>query len=78
MKPQRGNASAFGQADPTDSRDPFDWKSKYCDPVASREIYREAIYLGVLLFCLPAAMVVLWLEIPKQLFHLSTKSIDRY
>lgn len=68
---QRGNASAFGQADPTDGREPYDWKSKYDDPVARKEINREAIYLGALLFAMPTLMIVLWLEYPKTLLHLS-------
>ena len=72
---RRGNASAFGQADPTDGREPFDWKSKYGDPVAVREIRREAIYLGFLLFAMPAIMVALWLEYPKHILHLSD---DKY
>ena len=66
-----GNASAFGQADPTDGREPFDWKSKYDDPLAIKEIRREAVYLGVLLFAMPTVMTVLWLEYPKHLLHLS-------
>lgn len=68
---RRSNASAFGQADPTDNRELFDWKSKYDDPIARKEIRREAIYLGILLFGLPALMVVFWLDYPKNLLHLS-------
>jgi hypothetical protein len=68
---QRESVSAFGQADPTDNRDPYDWKSKYDDPVAKKEIWREAIYLGVLLFGWPAVMVVFWLGYPKHLIHVS-------
>jgi hypothetical protein len=68
---KRGNASAFGQADPTDGREQFDWKSKYDDPAARRAIRVEAIYLGLLLFGMPLAMVVLWLEYPKYILHLS-------
>lgn len=66
----RENASAFGQADPTDARELFDWKSKYPDG-ASREIRREAVYLGFLLFILPVVMTLLWLEYPKYWLHLS-------
>ena len=68
---RRSNASAFGQADPTDNRELYDWKSKYEDPEARKEIRREAIYLGILLFGLPVLMVVFWLEYPKYLLHLS-------
>jgi len=68
---QRGSVSAFGQADPTDNRDRYDWKSKYDDPVAKREIRLEAVYLLVLLFGLPAVMAIFWLGYPKQLFHLT-------
>ena len=38
---QRQNVSAFGQADPTDKRDLYDWKSKYDDPIAKKEIRFE-------------------------------------
>jgi hypothetical protein len=68
---RREDFSAFGQADPTDNRDRFDWRSKYADPVAQKEIRREAIYLGTLLFGLPMGMLVLWLEYPKDLLTTS-------
>jgi hypothetical protein len=68
---QRETVSAFGQADPTDNRALYDWKSKYDDPIAKKEIRREAIYLGVLLFGFPAVMAVFWLGYPKHLFHLT-------
>jgi hypothetical protein len=68
---QRGSVSAFGQADPTDNRERYDWKSKYDDPSAKKEIWREAVYLGVLLFGLPVVMTVFWLGYPKHLFAVS-------
>jgi hypothetical protein len=68
---QRGSASAFGQADPTDNRDPYEWQSKYDDPRAKKEIWYEAFYLGILLFGLPAFMVISWLGYPKHLFNLT-------
>jgi len=68
---KQSNSSAFGQADPTDGRKPFEWPSKYTDPTAIRKQRSEAIYLGILLFLMPMLMVVLWLEFPKYWFHLS-------
>ena len=68
--PRRGNSSVFGQADPTDGRELYDWKSKYDDP-ARKEMWIEAIYLGCLLVILPLLMILLWLEWPKGLLHLS-------
>ena len=65
------NASAFGQADPTDGREAYDWTSKYDAPAARREMRREAIYLGCLLFAMPLIMLGCWLEYPKNLLHLS-------
>lgn len=50
---QRPNFSAFGQADPTDNREPGEWRSKYSDPEPRREIRIEAIYLGCLLVLAP-------------------------
>jgi hypothetical protein len=67
---KRDNASAFGQSDPTDNRDLYDWKSRYDDPVAKKEIRREAIYLGILLFGLPLVMVFFWLDYPKSFLHI--------
>ncbi|HET7209243.1 MAG TPA: hypothetical protein VFI95_21885 [Terriglobales bacterium] len=68
---QRGSVSAFGQADPTDNRERYDWKSRYDDSTAKKGIRGEAIYLGILLFGLPIIMAVFWLGYPKHLFHLS-------
>lgn len=67
---QRGNASAFGQADPTDNRDPYEWQSKY-DPPARTEIRCEAIYLAILLFGFPLLMLLIWRETPKNLLKLT-------
>lgn len=67
---QHPNLSAFGQADPTDNREPLEWRSKYSDPAARREIRIEATYLGCLLAAVPLGMAVLWLEYPKYLLHL--------
>lgn len=66
----KADASAFGQADPTDGRKPYQWKSGY-EPAALTEIRKEALYLGFLLFGLPLLMALLWLEIPKNLLHIS-------
>jgi hypothetical protein len=65
------SVSVFGQADPTDGRKPYDWASRYDDPVAKKEIRREAIYLGLLVILIPTLMVVLWLGYPKNLLRLS-------
>jgi hypothetical protein len=67
---ERGSVSAFGQADPTDGRKKYDWKSGY-DPAARKDIRNEALYLAALLFGLPLAMLFLWLDYPKYLAHLS-------
>jgi hypothetical protein len=68
---KQSNYSTFGQADPTDGRKPFEWPSKYTDPIAIKKQRSEAIYLGTLLFLMPLLMVVMWLEFPKYWFHLS-------
>lgn len=70
MEQQPGNIPAFGQADPTDGRERYEWKSRYNDPIARRGIRWEAIYLGILLFGFPAVMAVFWLRYPEHLFHL--------
>ena len=68
---QLNEISGFGQTDPTDGRKKLEWESKYSDPKAQHGIRCEAIYLAVLLFVVPAIMVILWLELPKNWFHLS-------
>src|SRR5262249_33726874 len=60
----------FGGADPTDNRGLLDWHSKYINPEARREIRREAVYLAVLLFFSPLAMLLLWLDLPQKLLAL--------
>ena len=67
-------APAFAPADPTDGRAPLDWQSKY-DKNARDAIRTEAIYLGLLLFLVPTAILLLWLGLPKQWLALSD---DRY
>ncbi len=45
----------------TDEREPLDWKTRY-EPDAQKQISGEAIYLGVLFFGTPVAIIALWLE----------------
>ncbi|HET6145575.1 MAG TPA: hypothetical protein VFE02_18880 [Candidatus Acidoferrales bacterium] len=61
----------FGQSDPTDGREPLDWRTKYSDPSAKRGILVETVYVGGLLLFVPIAMLVLWLEYPKNWLHLN-------
>ena len=68
---QPDKVPAFGQADPSDGRERLDWQSKYCDPLARKEIRREAVYLGVLLFALPLLLLLLWLDYPRVWLRLS-------
>jgi hypothetical protein len=67
---KQSNSSSFGQADPTDGRKPFEWQSKYTDPIAIKKQVYEATYLGILLFLTPLVMVALWLELPKYWLHI--------
>lgn len=70
MEQQPGNIPPFGQADPTDGRQRYDWKTRYNDPNARKEIRYEAIYLGVLLFGFPILMALFWLRYPEHVLHL--------
>ena len=45
----------------TDERKPLDWKTRY-EEGARKQICGEAIYLGILLFAMPALIAALWLE----------------
>ena len=55
----------FAPSDPTDGRNPLDWKSNYTDPEARRGINREGGYLGALLVLTPVLLLVFWLRYPK-------------
>lgn len=70
MDRQREKIPTFGQADPTDGREEYDWRSRYSDPIARRGIRFEAIYLGVLLFAFPILMGLFWLRYPQHLLRL--------
>ena len=67
----RGSVSAFGQSDPTDNRERYDWKSRYDDPIAQKEIRSEWIYLAFLLFAFPAVMAIFWIGYPKRWLNLT-------
>jgi hypothetical protein len=54
----------FAPDDPTDGRQPLDWKSNY--PDAQRGIWIEAGYLFALLVLIPVLMVTSWLGFPKR------------
>jgi len=60
----------FAPSDPTDGRDRMEWRSKYSEPGAKYGIWIEAFYLAVLLFGIPIAIVLFWLEYPKNWFGL--------
>jgi hypothetical protein len=61
----------YAPVDPLDGRKLRAWRSTYKDPEAQKGIRVEAIYLAVLLFVVPIAIVFLWLEYPKQMLGLS-------
>ena len=57
--------AAFAPANPTDNREPLDWKSKY--PVEAWGcIVREGAYLAILLASVPALTLLSWTEAPKH------------
>jgi hypothetical protein len=61
----------FAPVDPTDGRELLDWPSKYKEPGAKRGIRLEALYLALLLFGIPIAITILWLDYPKYWLGLS-------
>ncbi len=69
MKPRK-SAAAFGQADPTDGRAALDWKTRYPDPSAQREIRLEAMYLAALLLAVPTLMLIVWIGYTKALLRI--------
>lgn len=64
-------APGFAPADLTDGRGPLDWQSRYDDPLARRWILVEALYLAILLFSIPPAMLFLWLRHPQKWLGIS-------
>lgn len=70
--------SAFGQVDPTDRRERWEWETRYPNPAAQRAIRLEATYLAILLFGTPLIMGVLWLKLPKYWFHFPDQSYPAF
>jgi hypothetical protein len=60
----------FAPSDPTDGRAILEWRSKY-EPQAKRAIRVEACYLGLLLAAMPVAMLIVWLEVPRDWLRLN-------
>jgi hypothetical protein len=67
----------FAPDDPTDGREPLDWRSKY-PAEAQRGINWEALYLSVLLILVPIGMVLLWMELPKGWLRLSDEKYEPF
>lgn len=65
----------FAPDDPTDGREPLDWKSKYPED-ARKLIWREASYLFGLLLLLPLLMLVFWLGYPQRGLKLSDQQYE--
>lgn len=74
-KPER--IPGFAPVDPTDGRELLDWRSKYTEPDARRNIRFDAVYLAVLLFVIPIAIAILWLDYPKYWLGLSDQKYGR-
>ena len=55
----------FYPDDPTDSRKPGDWKTRYKDPESQKAIRFERNYLFTLLFLIPLLIIVL--QVPRGL-----------
>jgi len=67
---QPNEIPSFGQADPTDSREPGNWMSRYSNSEAKKAIRFEFIYLISLFIIAPAVILILWLELPKGWFNI--------
>jgi hypothetical protein len=65
-------APDFAPDDPTDGREPLDWRSKY-ELDARKIIRKETIYLGLLLAAIPFGLLFLWLSFPKNPFGIDEK-----
>jgi hypothetical protein len=60
----------FAPTDPTDGRKLLEWRSKYSESGAKWGIWIEAAYLAVLLLGIPIAILLIWLDYPKNWFGL--------
>lgn len=52
----------FAPDDPTDGRKPGEWKTRYPEKDAQRGIRFETVYITLLLFLCPIALLGLWLK----------------
>jgi hypothetical protein len=64
----------FAPADPTDSRELLDWRSRYSEPEAKRWILFEAVYVALLFIASPLGIIALGLRLPKNWLHLSDEA----
>lgn len=56
----------------TDGRKPGDWKTRYTDEVATRQIRSEAVYLMALLLVAPMLILITWLGYPGKWLGIAT------
>jgi hypothetical protein len=66
---KRSTPPGFAPDDPTDSRELFEWQSKY-PPEAKREIRRELTVLVAILVSVPVLLFLVWRGSPKVWFAL--------
>ena len=66
----------FAPSDPTDGRELLDWQSRYTEEEGKRGIRFEAVYLAALMTAVPIAIVVLWLDYPKNWLKLSDQKYE--
>lgn len=56
----------FAPYDLTDGRQENDWRSRYQDRRATRQITVESVYLGVLIIGAAMALILIWLGTPRS------------
>ena len=64
--------------DQTDGRPPGDWKTRYTEPEAKKEIRKEALYLGLLLAVFSVSLFLVLLEKPQDWLHLSGDTLKYF
>lgn len=67
----------FAPDDHTDGRELLEWRSRYPEPEAQRNIRFEAIYLACHLVIIPVIILILWLGYPKNWLGLSDQRYER-
>jgi hypothetical protein len=68
----------FAPSDLTDDRPENEWRSRYTDRRAVRQIVGEGCYLGALIVAAAAALILIWLGTPRSWLGVDAARYDTF